>query len=119
VLPCPFYGMTPEWTLLVSDDGIGLPTHPAATKPGLGTTIARALAKQLDARVAAADTHPGTQVSISHEQGAPLHRSVEAVPFRFAVGQPVSYAEDGKPEIWKRGYDIDQLSDFGSRAPQM
>lgn len=43
---------------------------------------------------------------------------MEAAPFRFAVGQPVSYAEDGKPETWKGGYDIDQLSDLGSRAPQ-
>jgi hypothetical protein len=30
---------------------------------------------------------------------------------RFAVGQAVSYAEDGQPEIWKGGYDIVRLDD--------
>lgn len=30
---------------------------------------------------------------------------------RFAVGQAVSYAEDGQPEIWKGGYEIVRLDD--------
>jgi hypothetical protein len=30
---------------------------------------------------------------------------------RFAVGQAVSYAEDGPPEIWKGGYEIVRLDD--------
>jgi len=29
----------------------------------------------------------------------------------FAVGQAVSYAEDGQPEIWKGGYEIVRLDD--------
>jgi hypothetical protein len=29
----------------------------------------------------------------------------------FAVGQPVSYAEDGRPDIWKGGYEIVRLDD--------
>ncbi len=29
----------------------------------------------------------------------------------FAVGQSVSYAEDGQPEIWKGGYEIVRLDD--------
>lgn len=30
---------------------------------------------------------------------------------RFAVGQAVSYAEDGQPEVWKGGYEIVRLDD--------
>jgi hypothetical protein len=30
---------------------------------------------------------------------------------RFAVGQAVSYAEDGQPEIWRGGYEIIRLDD--------
>ena len=29
----------------------------------------------------------------------------------FAVGQPVSYGEDGRPDIWKGGYEIVRLDD--------
>jgi hypothetical protein len=29
----------------------------------------------------------------------------------FAVGQSVSYAEDGQPEVWKGGYEIVRLDD--------
>ncbi|HZH12098.1 MAG TPA: hypothetical protein VEZ24_17235 [Microvirga sp.] len=36
---------------------------------------------------------------------------------RFAVGQAVSYAEDGQPEIWKGGYEIVRLDD-PRREPQ-
>jgi hypothetical protein len=36
---------------------------------------------------------------------------------RFAVGQAVSYAEDGQPEIWKGGYEIVRLDD-PHREPQ-
>lgn len=37
---------------------------------------------------------------------------------RFDVGQPVSYAEDGKPEIWRGGYEIVRICDPGSLEPQ-
>lgn len=57
-----------DWTLSVSDDGIGIPTGPAAAKPGLGTGIVEALAKQLDASVAVIDAEPGTRVSILHRE---------------------------------------------------
>ena len=55
-----------DWTLSVSDDGIGIPTDPAAAKPGLGTGIVEALARQLDAKVVINDSGPGTKVSIVH-----------------------------------------------------
>lgn len=54
------------WTLSVIDDGVGMPTDKASAKPGLGTSIIEALAKQLDARVAVASVDPGTSVSIVH-----------------------------------------------------
>lgn len=51
------------WTLTVADDGIGMDV--ATAKPGLGTGIVEALAKQLDAVVSIRSAHPGTLVSVS------------------------------------------------------
>ena len=57
----------PNWTLTVADNGIGRPErHPDITKPGLGTTIIEALAKQLDARVNFQMNPTGMTVSITH-----------------------------------------------------
>ena len=58
----------PNWTLSVTDDGVGMPVEAANAKPGLGTSIVEALAKQLRARVEVAPEHPGTTVSIVHRQ---------------------------------------------------
>lgn len=55
-----------DWTLSMSDDGIGIPKDPADAKPGLGTGIVEALARQLDAKVITTDADPGTKVSIVH-----------------------------------------------------
>ncbi|ARR52390.1 histidine kinase [Rhizorhabdus wittichii DC-6] len=55
-----------DWTLSVSDDGVGTPETLAAAKPGLGTSIVEALARQLDATVAIEDCSPGTTVSVTH-----------------------------------------------------
>ena len=52
------------WTLMVRDDGVGLPHDPKETKPGLGTGIIQALAGQLGAVVDIADAKPGLRVSI-------------------------------------------------------
>ena len=38
----------------------------AGVKPGLGTNIVQALAKQLHANITVAGANPGTTVSISH-----------------------------------------------------
>ncbi len=54
-----------DWTLSVADDGVGIPTGRAAAKPGLGTGIVDALAKNLGAEISVANTRPGTMVSIS------------------------------------------------------
>ncbi|MEI9964833.1 MAG: sensor histidine kinase [Caulobacteraceae bacterium] len=66
-----------DWTLSVSDDGVGMP-EPDLAKAGLGTSIVEALAKQLDATIHLANTDPGTSVSIVHK-AAPSARD-EADP---------------------------------------
>jgi two-component sensor histidine kinase len=55
-----------DWTLSVCDDGVGFSGHPDDAKPGLGTSIVQALAKQLDAKVSVASKNPGTKVSMVH-----------------------------------------------------
>lgn len=55
------------WTLSVIDNGIGMPGDEVTAKPGLGTGIVDALAKQLNASVTVADAGPGTAVSIVHD----------------------------------------------------
>lgn len=55
------------WALTVEDDGIGMPADHAQSKPGLGTGIVEALAKNLDATISVTDLHPGTKVSIIHQ----------------------------------------------------
>jgi PAS domain S-box-containing protein len=57
-----------DWTLAVSDNGVGMPTQPGVAKPGLGTNIVQALAKQLDARITVLDGTPGTSVMLEHAQ---------------------------------------------------
>jgi two-component sensor histidine kinase len=53
-----------DWTLSVTDNGVGMPKDPELGKPGLGTGIVEALAKQLQADVQVSDAQPGTKVSI-------------------------------------------------------
>lgn len=53
------------WTLSVGDNGIGMPAEDV--KPGLGTGIVEALAKQLGATVTVSDSDPGTLVSVVHD----------------------------------------------------
>ena len=56
----------PAWTLSVRDTGVGMPKDHASAKPGLGTGIVEALAKQLGASVRHEPANPGTLVSIVH-----------------------------------------------------
>ena len=58
-----------SWRLTVSDNGIGTPEGQSGSdkpRPGLGTLIVEALAKQLDARVEVTRSRRGTTVSITH-----------------------------------------------------
>ncbi len=61
-----YHAQGKAWTLSVKDDGVGIHKDPAATKPGLGTSIVTALAAQLQAVVNITDAGPGTMVSIVH-----------------------------------------------------
>ena len=56
-----------DWKLTVSDNGVGKPDVGAsASKPGLGTSLIKALTRQLDAVVDTASGPQGTEVSITH-----------------------------------------------------
>ena len=59
-----------DWTLSVSDNGIGMPKSPNKIKIGLGTSIVQALARQLHADVAHSGASLGTAVSIAHSEAA-------------------------------------------------
>ena len=67
-----------DWVLCVRDDGVGMPADPAKAKPGLGTSIVQALAKQLRCTVEVVDNRPGTKVSI-------IHAAAERLPLQPAV----------------------------------
>ncbi len=56
------------WLLSVSDTGVGMPVGKKRGRPGLGTGIVEALAKQLDASVTVLNTKPGTRVEVRHGQ---------------------------------------------------
>jgi chemotaxis protein methyltransferase CheR len=56
-----------DWKLSISDNGIGMPERaPAEKKAGLGTSLVKALAQQLEAQVETATGPKGTTVSITH-----------------------------------------------------
>ena len=55
-----------DWTLSIADDGVGMPAKPKGRPVGLGTSIVKALAQQLDADVETASSAQGTTVSIMH-----------------------------------------------------
>jgi two-component sensor histidine kinase len=53
-----------NWRLSVNDDGVGMPTGADKAKPGLGTGIVEALAKQMLGVISVVDAKPGTTVNI-------------------------------------------------------
>lgn len=57
-----------DWTLSVSDTGIGLPVGSDAPKAGLGTGIVEALARNLEGEILLSDGDPGTVVTITHKE---------------------------------------------------
>jgi two-component sensor histidine kinase len=71
-----FQSRSPNWTLSVSDDGVGMPAEAAQRRPGLGTSIVQALAKQLQAVVGINPASPGTRVAITHSQIALVNDDV-------------------------------------------
>jgi two-component sensor histidine kinase len=59
-----------NWKLSISDNGIGVPEEgtgpPGRKKSGLGTSIVKALAQQLEAQVEVSSGSTGTTVSLTH-----------------------------------------------------
>jgi two-component sensor histidine kinase len=56
-----------NWKLSIADNGIGMPdVKPSDKKAGLGTSLMKALAQQLDAKVEIVSSSKGTNVSITH-----------------------------------------------------
>ena len=53
-------------SMSVSADGVGISSDPKFSKPGLGTGIVAAMAKQLDATFTTVAGNPGTKVAITH-----------------------------------------------------
>ena len=49
---------------------IGMPKGADNAKPGLGTGIIEALAKQLGGNIRVSDTSPGTSFTLVHDEGA-------------------------------------------------
>ena len=73
------------WRLSVGDDGVGMSKATPGAKPGLGTSIVEALARQLHAQVKIADAGPGTLVSIAHTRPAAIIGLASARPAERAI----------------------------------
>lgn len=63
-----YHADSADWTLSVTDDGIGTLASIADAKPGLGTSIVEALANQLGAAVDAQDADPGLRFAVTHSE---------------------------------------------------
>jgi two-component sensor histidine kinase len=75
-----------DWKLSVADNGIGKPEGVfAQAKTGLGTTIVKALAQQLDAQVEIVSGSLGTTVSITHATFE--KKTPQAAPKRASLGK--------------------------------
>ena len=81
-----------NWSLSVSDDGVGMPHDPAHIRPGLGTSIVEALARQLVASVEIGPAHPGTCVVIAHTPIVLVHTDAEDDPETPAAARPAASA---------------------------
>ncbi len=68
-----------DWTLSVTDNGIGMPTGSEAPKAGLGSGIVEALARNLDSEIRLSDANPGTAVTITHRGAVDPHANIPAV----------------------------------------
>jgi two-component sensor histidine kinase len=84
---CEFRG--PNWTLSVTDDGVGMPSDPALIRTGLGTSIVQALAQQLQATIETSAAGPGVRVAIAHTQVALVDDHADPVAQASTAGRAV------------------------------
>lgn len=61
-----YHSQGPNWTLSVTDNGVGMPTGADSAKPGLGTSIVQALSTQLHSVIRVGDANPGTAIFVTH-----------------------------------------------------
>jgi two-component sensor histidine kinase len=67
-----------DWTLTVTDNGVGMPVGSDTAKAGLGTGIVEALARNLQGEIQLSDANPGTAVTISHRGDAERRTRIPA-----------------------------------------
>ena len=65
-----------DWTLSISDNGIGMAAGDHAPKAGLGTGIVEALVKNLKGEITVSDAGPGTIVSICRQEAGGVRTDV-------------------------------------------
>lgn len=68
VITVSFRSREKDWTMTVSDNGVGMPADMPASKAGLGSSIVQALAVQIDAMIAVTAGQPGTVVTVRHRE---------------------------------------------------
>ncbi len=104
----------PNWTLIVKDDGVGMPTDPALLRTGLGTSIVKALAGQLQATIDVVPAAAGTTISVEHTQVA-LIKSEFVTNWRkktlMIVEDEALVAMTLRDELERAGYQILDLTD--------
>jgi two-component sensor histidine kinase len=77
-----YHSNGPNWTLSVTDNGVGMDADAITTKPSLGTSIIEALARQLRAVIKVDGADPGTSVSVVHTQIASVQVASAAIAER-------------------------------------
>ncbi|WP_103332892.1 sensor histidine kinase [Pseudotabrizicola formosa] len=65
-----------DWTLSVTDNGIGMPEGSSAPRAGLGTGIVEALTKNLGGELQLTEANPGTAIRISHCGSVDHHKDI-------------------------------------------
>lgn len=68
VITVSFKSKDKDWTMTVSDNGVGMPADMPAAKAGLGSSIVQALAVQIDAVIEVTAGKPGTIVTVRHRE---------------------------------------------------
>jgi two-component sensor histidine kinase/CheY-like chemotaxis protein len=109
----------PNWSLTIKDDGFGMPADPTSIRTGLGTSIVRALARQLQATVVAESATSGTIISIGHSQVALVKDGSvadERQKTLMIVEDEILVAMTLRDELERAGYHVLDLTDRHEQA---
>lgn len=91
VVECAVRG--PNWSLSVTDDGVGIPADVGQLRHGMGPGIVQALARQLEAVVVVERANPGARTVISHTQIALIDPGDGLNRGAAAVTRPAAWTE--------------------------